>query len=87
MDAPVDDLLVSPTAVGKAVAREEQDHVVLDLTAGVAPPPATELYPVITETPEEAASRHIPATFVPYFLWGNRQPLAMRVWLRTERED
>jgi uncharacterized protein len=24
---------------------------------------------------------------VPYFLWGNRQALAMRVWLRTERDD
>ncbi|HEY3512343.1 MAG TPA: beta-L-arabinofuranosidase domain-containing protein [Kribbella sp.] len=87
VDAPVDDLLVSPAAVAKAVVREDQHHVVLDLTAGVAPPPATELYPVITETPEEAVSRHVPATFVPYFLWGNRQPLAMRVWLRTERED
>lgn len=86
MDAPVDDLLVSPAAVAKAVARDEQGHVVLDLTAGVATP-ATELYPVITETPKETASRHVPATLVPYFLWGNRQPLAMRVWLRTERED
>ncbi|WP_406674648.1 hypothetical protein [Nonomuraea sp. N2-4H] len=22
-------------------------------------------------------------TFVPYFLWGNRGPAAMRVWVRT----
>ncbi|HEY4567856.1 MAG TPA: hypothetical protein VIH10_00275 [Kribbella sp.] len=26
--------------------------------------------------------QEVPATFVPYFLWGNRQALAMRVWLR-----
>ncbi|MFF0271353.1 glycoside hydrolase family 127 protein [Kribbella sp. NPDC004536] len=87
VEAPVDDLLLSPTAVAKAAVRVDGEHVVLDATVGVAPPPARELYPVITETPKEKASRHVPATFVPYFLWGNRQPLAMRVWLRTERED
>ncbi|MFD0473180.1 hypothetical protein ACFQ0B_36655 [Nonomuraea thailandensis] len=25
----------------------------------------------------------VTATFVPYFLWGNRDPEAMRVWVRT----
>ncbi|HWD83550.1 MAG TPA: beta-L-arabinofuranosidase domain-containing protein [Kribbella sp.] len=87
VDAPVDDLLVTPVAVEKAVAREQDDHLVLQLTTGVAPKATPDLYPVITETPKETASRHVPVTFVPYFLWGNRQPLAMRVWLRTERED
>ncbi|WP_141862849.1 glycoside hydrolase family 127 protein [Kribbella jejuensis] len=87
VDAPVDDLLLSPAAVANARPRKEEDHVVLDLTAGVAPPPARDLYPVMTETPKDTVSRHVQATFVPYFLWGNRQPLAMRVWLRTERED
>ncbi|WP_327633632.1 glycoside hydrolase family 127 protein [Kribbella sp. NBC_00482] len=86
--APVDDLLLTPTAVTKAIARRQDDHLVLELTAGVAPAPPRELYPVITDqqTPGSAIDE-VPVTFVPYFLWGNRQALAMRVWLRTERED
>ena len=86
--APVDDLLLTPTAVTKAIARRQDDHLVLELTAGVAPAPPPELYPVITDqqTPGSAIDE-VPVTFVPYFLWGNRQALAMRVWLRTERED
>ena len=86
--APVDDLLLTPTAVSKAIARRQDDYLVLELTAGVAPAPPPELYPVITEqqTPGSAIDE-VPVTFVPYFLWGNRQALAMRVWLRTERED
>ncbi|NIK60720.1 glycoside hydrolase family 127 protein [Kribbella shirazensis] len=86
-DAPVDDLLVSPAAVAKATTRQHDDHVVLDLTAGVAPAPPPELYPVITEQGAETAIREVPVTLVPYFLWGNRQALAMRVWLRTERDN
>lgn len=89
MAAPVDDLLLTPAGVAAATARMDDEHVVLDLTAGVAQPPAPELYPVLTETPQTPAlqaSKHVPVTLSPYFLWGNRQPLAMRVWLRTERE-
>ena len=82
----MDDLLVGPAAVRAAVARERDGHVVLEMTAGVAPAPSPELYPVITETTEESAVDEVPVTLVPYFLWGNRQALAMRVWLRTERE-
>ncbi|MGZ0146954.1 glycoside hydrolase family 127 protein [Kribbella sp. WER1] len=92
VDAPVDDLLLAPAAVAAATRRTNDDHVVLDLTAGVAPPPASGLYPVLTRTPQTpplqgGASKRVPVTLSPYFLWGNRQPLAMRVWLRTERED
>ncbi len=85
--APVDDLLVTPTSVAKATARRQDDHLVLELTAGVAPVPPPELYPVLTEQTPGSAIDEVPVTFVPYFLWGNRQALAMRVWLRTERED
>ncbi|MET9275052.1 beta-L-arabinofuranosidase domain-containing protein [Kribbella sp. NPDC003557] len=85
--APVDDLLVRPAAVRAATASEREDHIVLGLTAGVAPVPSPELYPVITGTTRETAVDEVPVTLVPYFLWGNRQALAMRVWLRTERED
>jgi len=92
--APVDDLLLSPAAVHAATMREQDEHLVLDLTAKVAHPPAAELYPVISEQttqqpiqqPAESAVGEVPVTLVPYFLWGNRQALAMRVWLRTERE-
>ncbi|MEV0792060.1 beta-L-arabinofuranosidase domain-containing protein [Kribbella sp. NPDC050459] len=92
--APVDDLLLSPAAVHAATVREQDEHLVLDLTAKVAHPPAAELYPVISEQttqqpiqqPAESAVGEVPVTLVPYFLWGNRQALAMRVWLRTERE-
>ncbi|WUJ68553.1 glycoside hydrolase family 127 protein [Kribbella soli] len=86
VDAPVDDLLLTPSAVSTAIARQREDHLVLELTAGVAPEPPAELYPVITEASKQSAVQEVPATFVPYFLWGNRQALAMRVWLRTERE-
>ncbi|MET9310364.1 beta-L-arabinofuranosidase domain-containing protein [Kribbella sp. NPDC003505] len=84
--APVDDLLLSPAAVRAATVREQDVHRVLELTAKVAPAPAPELYPVITGHVTEAAVGEVPVTLVPYFLWGNRQALAMRVWLRTERE-
>ena len=87
VDVPVDDLLVSWREVAKATARTRDDHVVLELTGAVAPAPAPELYPVITEAPGGSASRDVAVTLVPYFLWGNRQPLAMRVWLRTERDN
>jgi DUF1680 family protein len=83
---PVDDLLVRPGAVRAAAVREREDHLVLELTAGIAQAPGSELYPVITEEIAETAVDEVPVTLVPYFLWGNRQALAMRVWLRTERE-
>ncbi|TCO52156.1 hypothetical protein EV646_1011153 [Kribbella antiqua] len=81
--APVDDLLLAPAAVATAIAREQDSAVVLELTAGVAPVPPQELYPVITDQQTQTAISEVTATFVPYFLWGNRQALAMRVWLRA----
>ncbi|MFC9694897.1 glycoside hydrolase family 127 protein [Kribbella sp. NPDC056951] len=83
---PVDDLLLSVTAVQAATARRQDDHVVLDLTAAAAPVPPRELYPVLTGRAEESVGSPVPVTFVPYFLWGNREALAMRVWLRSEGE-
>jgi DUF1680 family protein len=83
----VDDLLLTPAAVSEATAHGRSvggvDAVVLELTAGVAPAPARELYPVITDQEAQSAVDEVPATLVPYFLWGNRQALAMRVWLRA----
>lgn len=83
VEVPVEDLLLTPTAVSTAIAREQDEQLVLELTGGVAPAPANELYPVITEQPEIARTAEVPVTLVPYFLWGNRQALAMRVWLRA----
>ncbi|GAB2660314.1 glycoside hydrolase family 127 protein [Kribbella swartbergensis] len=83
----VDDLLLTPAAVSEATAHGRSvggvDAVVLEVTAGVAPPPAQELYPVMTDQEAQTAVDEVPATLVPYFLWGNRQALAMRVWLRA----
>jgi DUF1680 family protein len=89
LEAPVDDLLLTPAAVAGATAHQRAvvdgvpEALVLELTAGVAPKPPTELYPVITDHEAQTAISEVPATFVPYFLWGNRQALAMRVWLRA----
>lgn len=82
VEVPVDDLLLTPSAVAAATVRGQDERVVLELTAGVASTPGTELYPVITDQTQTAVSE-VPVTFVPYFLWGNRQALAMRVWLRA----
>jgi DUF1680 family protein len=89
VSAAVDDLLLDPAAVAgaRAVPTSVVDgvtgSVVLEAEVGVAPPPAEELYPVLRDHPA-AGSREtdVTATFVPYFLWGNRQARAMRVWLR-----
>jgi uncharacterized protein len=83
VETPVDDLLLTPTAVSGATARRRDDSVVLELTAGVAPTPSSDLYPVITEQQHSTPTQEVPVTLVPYFLWGNRQALAMRVWLRA----
>jgi DUF1680 family protein len=89
LEASVDDLLLTPAAVAGATAHQRAvvdgvpEALVLELTAGVAPKPPTELYPVITDHEAQTAISEVPATFVPYFLWGNRQALAMRVWLRA----
>lgn len=86
---PVDDLVLTPAAVAAATTQQQavvdgvSEAVVLEVTAGVAPTPPQELYPVITDHEPQTAISEVPATFVPYFLWGNRQALAMRVWLRA----
>lgn len=57
------------------------DSLAIDMAARVAPPRAGELYP---ELSEEDPMRGQPCrvTFIPYFLWGNREPGPMRVWIR-----
>lgn len=85
--APVDDLVLDPSAVTNSLAVSrpvvDGDVVVLEVATGVAPPPANELYPVLRDRPTPGSpDSEVTATFVPYFLWGNRQAQSMRVWLR-----
>jgi DUF1680 family protein len=40
----------------------------------------SELYPELPEDP--ASGEPLPVTLIPYFLWGNRDPGPMRVWIR-----
>lgn len=85
----VDDLVIGPAEVAQAhavpveVVDGTPGQVVLDVTAGLAPPPAPELYPVLTGQPADVSpAESVQARLVPYFLWGNREAAAMRVWLR-----
>jgi DUF1680 family protein len=85
-EAPVDDLLLDPASVTAAQTTKSPiapNAVALAVTAGVAPTPPNDLYPVLREQPAVSSpDSEVTATFVPYFLWGNRTAQAMRVWLR-----
>jgi hypothetical protein len=54
----------------------------------VRPPRSADPYPDLDEphaVPHDGpatTSPAVPVSLVPYFLWGNREPAAMRVWLR-----
>jgi DUF1680 family protein len=60
---------------------------VLGLEAKVCPPAnawATSLYRTTREHPEQEAEEDVQVTAIPYYAWANREPGAMRVWLRTD---
>jgi DUF1680 family protein len=91
--APVDDLVLTADGIAAAdiapLIDELPGAVVLRLTADVRPAQSPELYPELTTGPtatatatEETAT--VPVALVPYFLWGNRRPGAMRVWVRAQ---
>jgi DUF1680 family protein len=84
--APVDDLLLDPASVVAAQTTKSPiapNAIALAVTAGVAAPAPNDLYPVLREKPAVSSpDSEVTATFVPYFLWGNRRAQAMRVWLR-----
>ena len=89
-ELPVDDVLLDPEAVRGVRPRDTTDPITghgLDVTVSRALEPTAELYPVITTTEELAAQSastadRARATFIPYYLWGNREPGPMRVWIR-----
>ncbi|MDT0268966.1 glycoside hydrolase family 127 protein [Streptomyces sp. DSM 44915] len=85
--APVDDLVLTPADLpGVEVTRDEETWgepaVTLRARLAVAPPASSALYPEVTPEPAVADRDRVPVRLVPYFLWGNRQAEAMRVWLR-----
>ncbi|WP_138946491.1 glycoside hydrolase family 127 protein [Plantibacter sp. M259] len=80
----------------RILEREGIDAVALLVPATVDAPAPAVLYPVLSGAPdaepaaapladtETAASlTQTTATLIPYALWGNREPGAMRVWFRT----
>ena len=82
--APVDDLVVDAARVAAARPYRPDDGLpgtAIRLDAGVAAPTSRALYPPLGSPP--AVTGTVPVGLVPYFLWGNRRPEAMRVWLRT----
>ncbi|MDQ1050248.1 glycoside hydrolase family 127 protein [Streptomyces sp. V4I2] len=87
--APVDDLVLSPDRIAAAEVSSPIEEllgaVVLRLTADVRPAQSPELYPEFTTEPRTPeATSTVPVALVPYFLWGNRRPGAMRVWVRAQ---
>jgi len=56
------------------------DSLAIRATAIEAQPETSELYPELPTEPARGAA--VPITLIPYFLWGNRDPGPMRVWIR-----
>jgi uncharacterized protein len=83
-EADIDDLVLDAQDAARALVTPGPalpDSLVIHATARRVPPPASELYP---ELPEDDPVRGQPrqVTLIPYFLWGNREPGPMRVWMR-----
>ncbi|MDT0317633.1 glycoside hydrolase family 127 protein [Streptomyces millisiae] len=89
--ASVDDLLLAPDdlpSLHEGVGDPDLGPDVTTLAAelATAPPAGRALYPELTPDPgpdpRPTPAPRAPVRLVPYFLWGNREPGAMRVWLR-----
>lgn len=89
-DADLDTIVVSPRDVRGF--EPERSHivasgpsVVLRGTVSTVPLDGTSLYPELRDDADgaPAPTESTRLTLVPYFQWGNREPQAMRVWLRT----
>ena len=78
---------VSPD--GPDADRRLAGAVVLEARCRVRPPQSAALYPALTGTAaafahrDEADDARAGAALVPYYLWGNREPGPMRVWIRS----
>lgn len=96
VDVAVDDVVFAPEMVSAAEPhRGDHDAITeyaLDLPVRRAAPAPAVLYPVLATAdgvidgqPDDrspATAAETTATLIPYHLWGNREPGAMRVWLR-----
>jgi DUF1680 family protein len=87
-EAAIDDLVIDADAIEAAeigpyshAGHLETAHVPIAIRARVASAHAVALYPRLGVG--TTAGRNARVTLRPYFLWGNRQPSAMRVWMRT----
>lgn len=83
--ADIDDLVLDAQDAGRAGVTPGPsalpDSLAIDVTAHEVPPQAGELYPELREEdPVRGKARRV--TLIPYFLWGNREPGPMRVWMR-----
>ncbi|WP_306319969.1 MULTISPECIES: glycoside hydrolase family 127 protein [unclassified Streptomyces] len=85
----IDDVTLDAARIAAARPRTDtrfEGAVVLDAEADVAPPMSAALYPVLSAVPTDTGTAATTATtgltLVPYFLWGNREAAAMRVWIR-----
>jgi len=80
----------------RILAREGIDAVALLVPAAVGAPAPAVLYPVLSgaldaepaaaplvDVATTGAATQTTATLIPYALWGNREPGAMRVWFRA----
>jgi DUF1680 family protein len=57
----------------------------LAITAETRARESTSWWPYTSDSPSaESAAGRVILTAIPYFTWGNREPGAMRVWLRTQ---
>jgi uncharacterized protein len=84
-EADIDDLVLdSRDAAGARIIPGPAvlpDSLAIDVTARHVPPQGSALYPEFHEDdPVHGQPRQV--TLIPYFLWGNREPGPMRVWMR-----
>jgi DUF1680 family protein len=85
--ADIDDLVIDAPDAATATVTPGPAALPVSLaistTAHTAPPSTKALYPELpAEDPEQATER---VTLIPYFMWGNREPGPMRVWIRRSR--
>ncbi|MFC4223332.1 glycoside hydrolase family 127 protein [Lysinibacter cavernae] len=87
----IDDLLVSPSALSEATLEHRvvtsdapYNAVTITLPALQASDVGQTLYPELGNgvPPSTPPYRPASASLIPYYLWGNREAEAMRVWLR-----
>ena len=86
--APVDDLVLVGAREAIRPGAEAVTARAVEGLVVVRPPSSNDPYPDLDQTHrdevirDEASTAAVPVPLVPYYLWGNREPAAMRVWLR-----